>query len=332
MARVPIPAWAIVLAAQMLVATPATARQEPGPGPKPNRDPEAAALVFSDIARFWQAYDDPGPRDRADVLRDDYLGRGSVGLEEFARVRIGDARDLAAAIAKHPNYYASLRGPTGRMARHEAAIRANFRKLAALYEPAVFPDVYFVIGRMNSGGTLTDKGLLIGAEMYGLAGDTPREELGAWHRAVLRPVETIPVIVAHELVHYQQKYPRGAATSTLLGMALMEGGADFVGELISGGTINRHLHEYGDPRERDLWAEFARGMDGTDLGQWLFQGDRARDRPADLGYYIGYKICQSYYEDAADKPAAVRAILEIADFKEFLAASRYESKLARRPR
>ncbi len=69
-------------------------------------------------------------------------------------------------------------------------------------------------------------------------------------------------------------------------------------------------------------------MDGKDLSNWLFQGDRAKDRPADLGYYIGYKMCESFCKQTTDKRAAVKAILEIKDFKEFLKASKYEDKFA----
>ncbi len=294
-----------------------------------NRDPDAAELVFSDIDLFWKAFDAAERGSQAKVLQAEYLEKGSVGLKEFLRVRIGSAEKLAATIDKHPKYYAALRDPSREAASHKDAIRASFHKLKELYEPAVFPNVYFVIGRMNSGGTITDTGLLIGVDMYGMNKDTPDEELGAWHRAVLRPIKVVPYIVAHELIHYQQKYPRD--DSTLLARAICEGSADFIGELISGGQINAHLHTYGNPREHDLWTEFKREMDGKDLSQWLFQGDAAKDRPADLGYYIGYKICESYYKQAADKKAAIRAILEIKDFKEFLNASKYDSKFAQRP-
>jgi hypothetical protein len=313
---------------------PQTAGKEP-PGPtdeagkKPNHDPDAAELVFSDIDLFWKAYDKVTPENRADVLREEYLKKGSLGLQEFTRVRIGSADNLAKAIADRPRYYASLREPSRMVAASKDAIRASFRKLKELYEPAVFPKVYFVIGIMNSGGTVTEKGLLIGVDMHGRTKDTPLEELNSWERATLKPIEEIPYIVAHELIHYQQKYPR--PNSTLLGMAIMEGSADFVGELISGNMINRHLHKYGNPRERELWAAFTQEMDGKGLSNWLFQGDRAKGRPADLGYYIGYKICESYYQQAADKKQAIKAILEIKDFKEFLKASKYESKFAQRP-
>jgi hypothetical protein len=294
-----------------------------------NRDPDAAELVFSDLDLFWKAFDAAKPGNQAKMLRAEYLEKGSAGLKEFLRVRIGSAENLAATIDKHPKYYAALRDPSRKAAAYKDAIRASFHKLKKLYEPAVFPNVYFVIGRMNSGGTITNTGLLIGVDMYGMNKDTPVEELGRWHRAVVKPIKELPYIVAHELIHYQQKYPKD--NSTLLAMAIREGSADFVGELISGGHINTHLHAYGNPREHDLWMEFRKEMGGKDLRKWLFQGDAAKDRPADLGYYMGYKICESYYKQAADKKAALPGILEIKDFNAFLKASKYESKFVRQP-
>jgi hypothetical protein len=316
---------AIVLVGVLAAMLPLAADNVPA---KPNHDPDAAELVFSDIDLFWKAYDNAKPANRAPVLRAEYLEKGSLGLKEFTRVRIGSAENLAQTIEKHPKYYASLREPSSRASSSQKAIRESFHKLKELYEPAVFPHVYFVIGRMTSGGTLTDKGLLIGVDMHGMTRSAPVEELSAWHRVTIKPIEDIPYIVAHELIHYQQKYPRG--NSTLLGMAIMEGSADFIGERISGSHINHHLHKYGDAREHELWAEFKQAMDGKDLSNWLFQGDRSKNRPADLGYYIGYKICEAYYNQAADKKEAIKDILEIKDFKEFLKASKYESKFVPR--
>lgn len=59
-----------------------------------------------------------------------------------------------------------------------------------------------------------------------------------------RAVDTVRVtgdIVAHELVHYQQDYAPG---NTLLRQSLVEGVADFVGELISGRHINPAAQAY----------------------------------------------------------------------------------------
>jgi hypothetical protein len=193
-----------------------------------------------------------------------------------------------------------------------------------LYEDAVFPDVYFLVGRMSSGGTLSKRALLIGAEMYGKTPNMPVEELGDWHRQVLAPVEGVPHIVAHELIHYQQR--KMVASNTLLAKCIREGSADFLAELISGKHINNHLHVYGNPNEKQLWQEFKKSMLGTDNLRWLYNGPMSKDRPGDLGYYMGYKISEAYYNKAADKRQAVRGILEIKDFEQFLKDSGYEAK------
>jgi hypothetical protein len=59
---------------------------------------------------------------------------------------------------------------------------------------------------------------------------------------------------------------------------------------------------------------------------WLYQDEKAKDKSADLGYYVDYKIVGSCYKNAADKKQAIRDILEIEDFSDFLKASRHADK------
>lgn len=294
------------------------------PDKKKNTDPDAAQIVTSDIALFWKAYDMATPENNLYVFRDQYLRKGSLGLKEFTRLRIGSSCNLVDAIETHPKYYASMREDSLKVESFKNPMRTIFRKLKERYEGAVFPDVYFLIGRMNSAGTLSDEALLIGVDMFGRAKNTPLEELGDWHKAVIKSIDALPFVVAHELIHYQQKYPAGE--QTLLRQAINEGSADFIAELISGGHVNEHLHLYANPREKELWLEFKKEAHGKNVDNWLYQGDRAKDKPADLGYYVGYKICEAYYKNAANKKQAVKEILEIKDFDQFLKASRYEEK------
>jgi hypothetical protein len=289
-----------------------------------NPNPEAAKIITSDIDLFWKAFDRATPENDLVVYRDEYLKKGSIGLKEFWRTRIGSPCELAGALNYAPDYYASLRVQSKKVDSYKPQMQKSFRRLKEIYPDAVFPDVYFLIGRMSSAGTLTDKGLLIGLDMFGKTDEKSLEKMSDWHKAVLSTIDRTPYIVAHELIHYQQKHP--STDKTLLRRAIGEGSADFIGELISGGQINPHLHKYGNPIEKDLWNEFRQEMDGTDSSNWLYQGDKAKKRPADLGYYIGYKIVESYYKNAGDKNQAVKDILEIKDFQKFLADSRYEKK------
>ncbi len=288
-----------------------------------NTDPDKAQIVSSDIDLFWKAYDKARPENSLYIFRDEYLRKGSKGLKEFTAYRVASSCELVDVIEARPKYYASLREVSLKAHKFQGPMRDSFNRLKELYPSAVFPDVYLMIGKMNSGGTYTERSLLIGVDMYGLTPDTPMEELSDWLKNVLKPIDEIPYIVAHELIHYQQKYPK---ERKLLGSVIGEGSADFLAEMISGKHINHHLHEWGNPREKQLWEEFRNSAVTDDSARWLYNGGKIKDRPADLGYYIGYKIAEAYYKNAADKKQAVKDILEIKDFNEFLKASRYEAK------
>jgi len=294
------------------------------PNAQPNHDPDAARLVSSDIPNFWRVFDKASLKDAAELFQSEYLDPGTPGLHDFLKSRIQNGRALAATVAARPHYYAAIRESTLSVDQNpavKAAIRTSFHRLKEIYPEAVFPDVYFLIGRMNSAGTVSASGLLIGLEMNARTDGTPLEELTAWERSVTGQIPVLPNIVAHELIHIQQ--PPGKGNPTLLEASLNEGGADFAGELISGGIINKVQRAYGDAHQQALWTEFRKDMPGTDLSHWLFQGDRSKDRPADLGYYIGYRICAAFYVRASDKREAVRRILHITDAEAFLKESGY---------
>jgi len=208
-------------------------------------------------------------------------------------------------MAQRPKYYAAIRPETLRIKAMTPRIRSSFRKMNELYSDATFPDVYFLIGRMNSAGTTGPNGLLIGADMFGKGLVFPNNELDEWLRTVVDSVSNIPVVVAHELIHYQQK----TEGKTLLAAAIQEGSADFVGELISGDAINKEVRSYGLQHEKELWTQFAQEMRGTDKSHWMYEGKVTNGRPADLGYFIGYRIAEAYYKRASDKKKAIAEIL-----------------------
>ncbi|HTG32276.1 MAG TPA: DUF2268 domain-containing putative Zn-dependent protease [Thermoanaerobaculia bacterium] len=288
-----------------------------------SRDPDAARIVTEDIAHFWEAFDRAAPEFPPQSFGTFYLSRGTPGLKDFVSLRISNAEELARVVRSHPRYYASIRDSTLRIREMEPGIRASFYALKYLYPDAVFPDVFFLIGRLNSGGTVSDRGLLIGAEMHGRTPQSPVDELSEWLRQVTAPAAEIPHVVAHELIHFQQKYPE---SPVLLGQAIREGSADFLAELISGRPGDQHVAEFAAPREAELWEEFQRKMHGKELSGWLYSGSPGR--PQDLGYWVGYKITKSYYDRAGDKRQAIREILEIKDFDAFLAKSGYAERFS----
>lgn len=285
-----------------------------------NRDPLKTEIFTSDLDHFWVALEKAGDDVDPEVINEFYIKPGSKGVEGFMDGRIRSADHLSKVIKAHSQYYHSIKANTDSISGMKDQIRTSLVKLKDLYPEAIFPPVYFVIGALSSGGTASDDGLIIGAEMYGLAPGTPIHELNAWKKTVIKSASHVPHIVAHELIHFQQDYDG----ESLLAACIAEGSADFLAELISGKHINQHVHDFANPKEKELWLEFKSRMKEKDYSGWLYSS--ADGRPNDLGYWMGYKITKAYYDQAKDKNAAVRDIFKIRDFEKFLEKSGYAKK------
>ena len=269
-------------------------------------DPLKASFVTKDITNFWNAFDKMDTAAQSNPFDDLYLKHGSAGVQAFTQGRIENATALLQTVLERKNDYKNARLNSLKILENEKQCRAAFMALKYLYPEAVFPNVYFVIGRFTSGGHSSPKGLIIGAEMISS--------------------EAVPHMVAHELIHYQQdSIPRESLD--LLAACINEGSADFIAELISGGGPNKQTHTYGNAHEAKLWMEFKGIMDDKeDSHDWMYVYKPKNGYPPDLGYWIGYKITEAYYEKAVDKKKAIAEILHIRDFKKFLAESGYASK------
>jgi hypothetical protein len=149
--------------------------------------PADAKFVTTDVSNFWKAFDALKSGYKGNPFADLYIHIGSPGLMDFIPNRILHADSLLNIIKKRTASYAGMRKNTEHMLDKEKQTRAAFDALERWYPKAVFPPVYFVIGRFNSAGTSSKNGLIIGAER------------------VLS--ENVPSIVAHELVHFQQNIP-----------------------------------------------------------------------------------------------------------------------------
>lgn len=306
-----------------IVAAACSSSTGPG-GQQGSTNPDAAKIVTADIARFWTAFDQVDASNDTIPLRG-YLDAGTIGLRDFTALRWKNSATLTAMVFPRRAYYTSIRANTLATASIEPQVRQIYRTLDGMLGNAIFPDVYFCIGGMATGGTTSNSGLLIGTELFSAAPDSPISSLSAWEQAVVRSTDVLPAIVAHELVHYQQRYGGG---QTLLGQSLREGSADFVGRLLSGRTINETMESYGRAHEAELWAEFKTQMYGTNVSNWLYNGGTvtATSRPADLGYFLGARIAESYYNAKSDKRQALVDILNITNFTAFLTASGYDPR------
>jgi len=140
-----------------------------------NKDPLATEIVTSDLDNFWVAFDKAGPEINPSALDTYYLKPGSKGVKGFTNGRIENSENLSKVIKSHIKYYHSIKPSIDSIGGMKTHIVQALVKLKDYYPEAIFPSVYFVIGAMNSGGTSSNDGLIIGAEMYGLSSKTPMD-------------------------------------------------------------------------------------------------------------------------------------------------------------
>ncbi|KAA3440017.1 DUF2268 domain-containing putative Zn-dependent protease [Rufibacter hautae] len=274
------------------------------PAPITN-DPDSAVIVYKDIINFWKAFD-RSSQEGSQAFEKYYIRPGSNGVKHFIdHNRIVNADSLFGTVQKKRSEYLRVREQTLSIEKVVPQCKAVYYSFEYLYPKAKFPPLYFVIGRFNTGGVSLKAEQIIGAEMNELS--------------------NIPYLVAHELVHANQNIPY--KYKILLEQCIIEGSADFLGELISGKVASQEPYRYAEGREASLKKDFLRDMElgeNDDFANWLNAGKRKDDRPADMGYYIGYAITKAYYEKASDKKKAVYDILNIQDCKEFLKKSGYQ--------
>lgn len=281
-------------------------------------DPLKAKLVTTDIKNFWKAYDlaHQDTANRLAIYKKYYVEAGTIGLQDYFAIKVGSVKKFVETHDGKPNFYAAIRKNTFMVESQKPQMIASFVKFKQLYQAASFPDVYFVIGAFTSGGTSTESGLLIGLDQGVRTSDIPVTELTLWQNNNFNNLSGLPNTIAHELIHFNQNGMK--RDTSLLHGVMVEGMADFIGELISGNNANPRLHVWAKGKEKQIWTDFEKEMYLKRSYNWIANSNQeTADKPADLGYWVGYQICKAYYDKSVDKAKAVNDMLNIKDYKAF---------------
>jgi len=273
--------------------------------------PAAGPVIDTDdVYLFYKIYDAAGGHPTADQLQHDYLDAGSEGLHTLAKLRNVTGARIADTLAKRPEIYADAKRCMAVLPRVRARLEVALRKMGELYPEAKFPPMTIAVGRGKPVG--------VGSPATGV--QIGLEALCATNWLTPDVENRFVYVIAHEFTHVQQAQALADDEHpTVLEASLIEGAADFSGELISGGLAYSYLEGLTKGRETAIETKFAADEDKTDLSDWLYNS--TPEKPADLGYWVGYRIVKSYYEHAVDKRKAYREILQMIDPHAFLVRS-----------
>ena len=286
-------------------------------------DPEDAQVVATDVKNFLEAMKvSAAGGERKAILQKYYFDRATPGLKEFVQ-RFGlNAEKLNAAIEKDPKNFEELAGFLERLPEFESLYRSKLSAMKQAYPKAMFAPTYLLVGANRGIGQASRVGQLVTVER--------RSD----------DLEVMATLTTHEVTHFQQAMALGpqkyqalyAQNDNMLGMVLREGGAEFVTYKL----VNRNDLSFGrlnhlKLNETELWDRFRRDLKKQDASLWLdisFE-DNNKGYPYLLGYAVGYRIIEAYYDRAKDKAQALRDILAIDDPEAFLQKSGYSPKMTK---
>lgn len=274
--------------------------------------PGAAGIPIEtrDVTRFYTVYELARGSPTADQLQQNYLDVGTPGLRHLTRVRNVTAGGIARAVSTQPDLYENARRCLAALPRIRERLNRAFDKLLQVYPQAARSPVTILVSR-GKPVAIAGPGTGVQIALEAMCSDTAAKFMGS------NIDDRFVNVIAHEYVHVQQS--REQQKPTVLQRALHEGVAEFIGELLSGSVANVAVHASATGREADIESKFAADLDKADLSAWF---DNTTDEDVgQLGYWTGYRIAKSYFQNSRDKRAAIREMIQMTDPEAFLARS-----------
>ena len=282
-------------------------------------NPKKAIFVFKDIENFAISMKAiASGMDSTQALQTLYFDQATPGLRMFMDKYDLNTKRMINALKKHSEVYARIPKNLEILKSQENKFKQTYAKIKRIIPNAVFPPTYFLVAGHRGIGSGSIEGPLISIEKK-----TPQSIRG-----------DLTATLVHEMVHMEQLAAVGDAyfdifsgeERTLLATSIREGGATFITQLITGGSKHKNLAwDYFLSHEKELWQKFSNEMYGNEMGDWLWSKPANSDWPQDLGYAIGARIIENYYNNAPDKPKAAMQIMAITDYPAFLKLSGYGS-------
>lgn len=283
-------------------------------------DPQAAKFVFDDVRNFLAALDAiAGGEDTVAALQRVYLDRASPGLLLYIEKYDLSTDRLLAAMREQPEAYGDIHAKLQALVEALPTFRSTYSDIQDIIPAAVFPPTYFLVAGHRGIGSGSTEGPLLSVEKE----DPSRIEA------------TLPATLVHEMIHMQQLAALGpdyfvifsGPERTLLATSIREGVATFFSEIITGGSEHKNLaRDFLLANEARLWHAFEKEMLGSDMGDWLWRDPTDPEQPQDVGYALGARIAEAYYEAADNKGEAAYEVLAVRDYEAFLAASGYADR------
>jgi hypothetical protein len=271
------------------------------------QDPSEARFVTDDVELFIRVFNELNEEsDTLSILQQEYLDKGSIGLQEFIQRHGLTAEMMVKAIQKYPKRYQSIGSLLGQIRSLEPEYRTLCLEYTKVVEGALFAPTYFIVGANRGIAQASPYGQLVSIMVF----TNPQTFK-----------KLMPTII-HELTHFQQARAMGVEKyidlysperqNDLLGFSIREGVAEFVTSLIMNSiTQTKTLEFYENSDKKELWSGFNLDVKKSNTTGWLW--DTIGKENHLIAYVMGYKISEAYYSRAINKTQALNDLLLAAD-------------------
>tara|TARA_Y100000782_G_scaffold115422_1_gene158272 strand:+ start:2290 stop:3573 length:1284 start_codon:yes stop_codon:yes gene_type:complete len=278
---------------------------------------KSTSIVTSDIQNFWEAYDKITSTQDSTLqykyLDSLYLQRGTEGLKAIREARNYTAQEYLNAINNYPDFWTSVRENTLKAGQYSSELEIGINHLKELYPNLKPAKIYFTVGALRTNGTTLDSLVLIGSELALANRETPTNEFSE-NLPHLRsffdsePSKNVVFLNIHEYVHTQQKTTIG---NTLLAQTVLEGVAEFIAEKALNTSSPNPQIQFGRDNDAKIKAKYELEMFSPNIYNWIWNSSDNEFGMRDLAYYVGYKICEDYYNSSNNKEQAIKEMIEL---------------------
>ena len=288
-------------------------------------------IETNDIKNFWRAFDESKKTqdsiNKSAVFEKIYIDNASKGLIDFIVSRNFTSEGWIKSFKNYSKFWNSIRPKTEAISTDFHNVEKIYRRFNRIYKDFKPPKIYYTIGNLKGGGTVINGNLIIGSELASSDKTVDFSELPKNYQDRMKINSGILFLTTHELVHTQQNL-NNSKSANLLGLSLKEGSADFLTELILKRKVEAPYIDYGLKNQCELWNQFQKEMNGFEYQNWLSNTATIKNKPADLGYFIGYIITKNYYKNSQNKKQAIKEILQLdfsneIEINNFLKKSKY---------
>lgn len=303
----------------------------------------AQNLITSDLENFKKAYsllsNSKSKTDSLEIFNQNLLSKASPVFKEYLSGKKISNEKIAEryfyALNHYPKYYASVikYSEVFSTPSQISKIEKAYERLKKVYPAAKLRPNAICIGFMDDGGQSLFSGQYIGIEVTACSNSLDLSELDqgllSYFGECKGDLPKFDETITHELVHLSQFKPEDPNTfgknfkGTIKFIPLLsEGGASFVTDYLfnfKASVFGKQQYEFCSKNEEKLWREFL----SVDNFNPYFKGTHPEYNIPQIGYYLGYQVCKSYFNKSKNKKKAIKEIIEVKDWDRFVKESGY---------